>query len=209
MKPEELSSYRFPCITRELSIRSKNNHIFSFFSGIQEQHFISKVFISGDRSSVGKSTICLSIIASLIQSGVHPSMLAYIKPATQCEAEQPISKFCSRVGVSYVSIGPIVFYKGFTRSFLRGETESSKELLRQAKLAVDKVSVGKKFVLIDGVGYPSVGSICNLSNVDVANALNVPVLLIGKSGVGDAVDSYNLNARLLIKIRNIIYIFLR
>lgn len=49
-------------------------------------------------------------------------------------------------------------------------------------------------VVVDGVGYPAVGSICGVSNGDVAAALKAPVLLVGKSGVGDAVDSYNLNA---------------
>jgi len=61
-------------------------------------------------------------------------------------------------------------------------------------VAVEKIGNGKKIVLIDGVGYPSVGSICNLSNASIAKALSAPVLLIGKSGVGDAVDSYNLNS---------------
>ena len=37
-------------------------------------------------------------------------------------------------------------------------------------------------------------SICGLSNANVALASKAPILLIGKSGVGDAVDSYNLNA---------------
>ena len=57
------------------------------------------------------------------------------------------------------------------------------------------VSFRKRIVIIDGVGYPSVGSICNLSNADIAQALNAPVLLVGKAGVGDAVDSFNLSAR--------------
>jgi AAA domain len=49
-------------------------------------------------------------------------------------------------------------------------------------------------VIVDGVGYPAVGSICGVSNAHIARALNIPVVLVGKSGVGDAVDSYNLNA---------------
>lgn len=60
-----------------------------------------------------------------------------------------------------------------------------------------------QLVLIDGVGYPAVGSICGVSNADLAGALRsglddddnpVPVLLVGRPGVGDAVDSFNLNA---------------
>ena len=46
-------------------------------------------------------------------------------------------------------------------------------------------------------GYPSVGSICSISNGHVASALGAPVLLIGKPGVGDAVDSFNLNSTYL------------
>lgn len=52
----------------------------------------------------------------------------------------------------------------------------------------------RKVVVIDGVGYPAVGSICGVSNAEVAATLDAPVLLVGKSGVGDAVDSFNLNS---------------
>ena len=162
---------------------------------IENNMTIGKVFISGDRSSVGKSTTCLAILSSLLKLGVKPQDLAYIKPVTQCEATQPVTDFCEKYGIANRPIGPVVFYKGFTRAFLAGETEPIESLLNSIRQAVDEISVGKKLTIIDGVGYPSVGSICSISNADVARYLNVPVLLIGKSGVGDAVDSYNLNAR--------------
>jgi hypothetical protein len=38
-----------------------------------------KLFLSGDKSSVGKSSTCLAILASLIQLGVDPNLIAYIK----------------------------------------------------------------------------------------------------------------------------------
>jgi dethiobiotin synthetase len=153
-----------------------------------------KLFVSGDRSSVGKTSTCLAILVSLIKRGVLPKNIAYIKPVTQCEAEQPISQFCKRIGVTFRDIGPVVFYKGFTRAYLNGETASAADLLEDANAAVDEISRGKLFVLVDGVGYPTVGSICNISNAHVAARLRAPVLLVGKSGVGDAVDSYNLNS---------------
>eukprot|EP01032_Pedospumella_encystans_P010718 gene10718-12504_t len=155
---------------------------------------IGQLFLSGDRSSVGKSSMCLAILVSLLRKGVPPSALAYIKPVTQCEADQPVTVFCNRVGISNRGIGPVVFYKGFTRAYLNGETAPAEALLDEARGAVAEISQGKMFTLVDGVGYPSVGSICNLSNADVAKKLNAPVLLVGKSGVGDAVDSYNLNS---------------
>eukprot|EP00953_Heterococcus_sp_UTEX-ZZ885_P022597 12494-Heterococcus_DN1.PRE.2 len=63
-----------------------------------------------------------------------------------------------------------------------------------AALLLLQLSIGKRVVIVDGVGYPAVGSICGVSNAHIARALNIPVVLVGKSGVGDAVDSYNLNA---------------
>ncbi len=95
--------------------------------------------------------------------------------------------------------------------------------------SVEEIECGKKLVIIDGiyyiltlillriscvqvsiicglfcsgVGYPAVGSICGISNADSANALNASVLLVGKSGVGDAVDSFNLNARYVTPHQN-------
>ena len=74
--------------------------------------------------------------------------------------------------------------------------------------SVEEIEQGKKIVLIDGVGYPAVGSICGISNADAAKALNASVLLIGKSGVGDAVDSFNLNCRYDDNL-SVIYVFFK
>ncbi|MEM7700177.1 MAG: AAA family ATPase [Verrucomicrobiota bacterium] len=59
---------------------------------------------------------------------------------------------------------------------------------------MQEIGRGKKIVIVDGVGYPAVGSVCGVSNGDIAEAIGSPVLLVGKSGVGDAVDAFNLNA---------------
>lgn len=143
---------------------------------------LGPVFVAGDKSQVGKSTICLGILANLIKLGFHPSQLAYIKPVTQCEAEQPITRYCTRMGISCHGIGPIVFYKGFTRAFLNNDTDSTTNLLKQVVNSVKEISKGKVITIVDGVGYPSVGSIVGLSNGHVAQALKCPVLMIGKPG---------------------------
>ncbi|KAK1941729.1 hypothetical protein P3T76_006793 [Phytophthora citrophthora] len=153
-----------------------------------------RLFISGDRAQVGKSTVCLGLVGALLRNGYAASDIAYIKPATQCEKPQLVTKFCRQQGITCCEVGPILFYKGFTREFLKGETETSAQLLEKAKKKVDEVGRGKKVVVVDGVGYPAVGSICGVSNAHVAKTLEVPVVLVGKKGVGDAVDSFNLNA---------------
>lgn len=77
-----------------------------------DEPFILRFFIAGSRSTAGKSSLCLALLRSLVtRFGVNPSMLSYIKPVTQCEAEQPITRFCRKYAISCVPIGPIVFYK--------------------------------------------------------------------------------------------------
>ena len=174
-------------------------------SGTNDDEPAIRIFIAGDRSQVGKSSVCLGLIGSLLKMGYPPSSLAYIKPATQCESAQLVAQYCDKVGVPNRPIGPVVYYKGFTRSFLAGETEDTSQLLAEAGRSVDDIAQGRRVVIVDGVGYPAVGSICGTDNAAVAAACGrmkdssksrvpMPVLLVGKSGVGDAVDSFNLNA---------------
>jgi dethiobiotin synthetase len=164
-----------------------------------------RIFIAGDRSSVGKSSICLGIMGSLMASGYSPDTLAYIKPATQSESTQLIQLYCDQHGIACVPIGPLVYYRGFTRAFLAGEAGSTGEWLDRCGTAVDRIARGKRIVLVDGVGFPAVGSICGTSNAAVATACGYPidimgarrpmgVVLVGGSGVGAAVDAFNLNA---------------
>ena len=89
---------------------------------------------------------------------------------------------------------PLVFKKGFTRSFLDGKEESSTYWLRRIRDRIDRLCEKRKFVLIDGVGFTAVGSIVGVSNADVAKAARAPVCVVCPSGVGGAVDSFNLNA---------------
>jgi dethiobiotin synthetase len=180
-----------------------------------------RIFVAGDRSSVGKSSVCLGILGNLLNSGYSASELAYIKPATQSESTQLIEVYCKSVGITCVPIGPLVYYRGFTRAFLAGETATTEQLLTDCGLAVDEVAKGKRVVLVDGVGFPAVGSICGTDNASVSRACGYPILagddgnnsssslftlssanerkpmgvvMVGGSGVGGAVDAFNLNA---------------
>ena len=152
------------------------------------------LYIAGDKASVGKSSVCYGILSTLVDIyHIDPRKLAYIKPVTQSESDTLITKYCETVGIDCVGKGPVIFYSGFTRAFLKGETKNTDELKQEIVDAVNRIKRGKTLTIIDGVGYPAVGSICGISNAVVASLLKSPVLLVGKNGVGDAVDSFNLN----------------
>lgn len=152
------------------------------------------LFVSGDKSQVGKSSVCLGLVAWLHERGGYAaSELAYMKPATQCESEQPVTRYCKDKGID-APAGPVTYVSGFTRAFLAGETKSSEEMLDDIREAVGRLrdEPGRRLCVIDGVGYPSVGSIVGMSNAAVANAIGAPVILVCPPGVGNAVDSFNL-----------------
>ena len=55
-----------------------------------------------------------------------------------------MTKYCTIKGVENRGIGPVVFYKGFTREFLKGNMGTSQDLLADIKASVDDISKGKK-----------------------------------------------------------------
>lgn len=73
------------------------------------------IFVCGDESGVGKTSICLGILQSALQNGYKPDELAYIKPCTQCEDVQLLWKWCESQGIQHEGIGPILFRSGYTQ----------------------------------------------------------------------------------------------
>lgn len=76
-----------------------------------------RLFIAGDRTHCGKTTLALGLLGSLLRQGVPASRLGYIKPATQCEAPDLLQAWCKANGIAHVegADAPLVFFKGFTR----------------------------------------------------------------------------------------------
>jgi len=147
------------------------------------------LYVMGSESGVGKSTVCMGILAQLLAAGFNARQLAYIKPVTQCIAKQPVATFCEQTQVPCLDIGNLVFKPGFSRDFIDGLTKSTDQLLSDVVSSILSIGKGKKVVIIDGVGDPSVGSVVGVSNVDVALSLHCSVIFVGKPGIGAAIDN--------------------
>jgi dethiobiotin synthetase len=151
------------------------------------------LYIMGAESGVGKSTVCLGILAQLLADGYLPQQLAYIKPMTQCVEQQAVARFCAEQTIACIDIGSLLFIKGFTRDFIDGLTDSSNELLATVLQSIRTIAVGKAVVLIDGIGSPAVGSVVGVSNIDIAALLPCRIIFVGKAGIGAAIDDTVLN----------------
>ena len=147
------------------------------------------IYVMGSESGAGKSTVCLGILAQLLESGLAPDRLAYVKPVTQCIAKQTVALFCEQTKISCIGIGNLVFKKGFSKDFIDGLTKRSDELMADVLASIHRIGKDKDVVIIDGVGDPSVGSVVGVSNVDVALSLPCKVIFVGKPGIGAALDN--------------------
>jgi dethiobiotin synthetase len=147
------------------------------------------IYVMGSESGAGKSTVCMGMLAQLLESGLAPEQLAYIKPVTQCVITQTVALFCEQTKILCLDIGNLVFRKGFSRDFIDGLTKPSDELKADVLASILEISKDKEVVIIDGVGDPSVGSVVGVSNVDVALLLSCHVVFVGKPGIGAALDN--------------------
>jgi hypothetical protein len=89
-----------------------------------------------------------------LQQGYSGNELAYIKPCTQCEDIQLVSKYCEQNSIEHRGLGPIVFYEGYTQECIDGSNPGDTIQSRHDLIysAVAKIAENKKLVLVDGVG---------------------------------------------------------
>ena len=69
-----------------------------------------RIFVAGDVSHCGKTTVCLGLLGALLRAGIHKSKIGYIKPATQCEAPDLMQRWCDASGVAHVEVIALFVY---------------------------------------------------------------------------------------------------
>ncbi len=156
-------------------------------------------FIASTGQHVGKTTTSLGLVAGL---STRFSSVGFIKPIGQESIEAPsghqVDKDVLLVKDHFslpddpTAMSPVLFPRGFTRSYLDGHI-NSKELSAQIERSFHVIAERHPCVVIEGTGHVGVGSIVNLSNAKVASLLNVPVILIASGGLGSSFDALCLN----------------
>lgn len=168
-----------------------------------------KIYIAGTVSGSGKSSLCAALLQQLLHHH-SANQLAYIKPVTQCLAPQPVASFCEQQQIEHQAIGPVVLSPVLLQKCYQGDPELPSSLLAEAKAAVNNISQNKACCMVDGTGYPGVGSIAGVSNGQVAQAVEASVILVcNKVKTGDAIDTIDWMRRYFeyfsVKIDGIIF----
>lgn len=160
------------------------------------------IFMAATGQNVGKTTICLGMIAALKKK--FPN-LGFMKPVGQqheqvkegllVDKDVVLFKEHFQLPSRYEDMSPVIFPRGFTKSFLDGKVTET-ELRKKIREAFERIDSGSDFTIVEGTGHVGVGSIVNLSNAAVAAELNLDIVMIAKGGLGSAFDELALSKAL-------------
>jgi len=156
-----------------------------------------KVYVGATRQNEGKTVVCLGFLNAFLK---RLNEVGYIKPVGQqfsiidgeeIDKDAVLMKSVYKLDANLKDMSPIAVPKGFTENYI---LQGSKEELKERVIgAYGRVSEGKKIVVIEGTGHAGVGSVFDMSNVEVAKLLDAPVILVSCGGIGRPIDEIMLN----------------
>jgi len=157
--------------------------------------------VAATGQNCGKTTICLSLLHLARRKYGRVGFIKPLgpKPATfrglsvDKDAALMAGVFSLEEDIAHMS--PIVLHRETTRRVLDGKIPVD-DLVMRVKNAVVELEKKCDFLIIEGSGHAGVGSVLGLSNARMAKILDAPAMIVSSGGIGNAVDSLNLNLAL-------------
>jgi phosphate acetyltransferase len=156
------------------------------------------IFIAATGQHVGKTTVCLGIIAGLRK---RVGTLGFIKPVGQqhvlvdghaVDKDVVLFKDEFNLPTDYKDMSPVIIPSGFTRRYLDDEV-THLDMERDIVTSFDKIAQKSEFTVVEGTGHVGVGSIVGLSNARVASLLGLEVIIVASAGLGSSLDELAMN----------------
>jgi len=165
------------------------------------------VFIAATGQNVGKTTVCLGLIAGMRQ---HHASVGFIKPVGQQHVEVSpginvdkdvvLFKEHFNLEADWEEMSPVIVPNGFTRDYLDGKVNVQAKQERILS-SYQSISSRNPFTIVEGTGHVGVGSIIGLNNAQVAALLGLDMVIITSAGLGSSFDELEMNLALCEKYR--------
>jgi BioD-like phosphotransacetylase family protein len=160
-----------------------------------------KIFIGATGQHCGKTTISLSLMHLArkkygrvgFMKPIGPKWVEFNGTIVDKDAAMFSCVFGMEEDVALMS--PVTLAPGTTRRFLDGKIDSAAPR-RAIRSACDELEKKYDFLIIEGAGHGGVGSVVGMNNARIAAELNAPVLLVTGGGIGNVIDSVELNLAL-------------
>ena len=158
---------------------------------------IDRLYIAATSQHVGKTTCTLGLMAAIRARG---HKVSYCKPVGQefvelgeLRVDKDALLFARGMDFELKAElhSPVIIGSGVTAKYLDDPTEF--EFTSEITRASRKLQAENEVVVYEGTGHPGVGSVCDMSNAQVARLLNAPVIMIVEGGIGSTIDKLNMN----------------
>jgi BioD-like phosphotransacetylase family protein len=164
-----------------------------------------RLFVAATRQNDGKTTACLGLFAALQQK---LNRVGYIKPIGQrfvklenhlIDEDTVLFDRTYDIHTPIESMSPVAIDSTFTRRYLDDPAGMHPVLIDKVLRAFDRSAYEKDVIIIEGSGHAGVGSICDLSNAQIARLLGAKAIIVARGGIGKPVDELALNKSLFDK----------
>lgn len=160
------------------------------------------IFIAATGQNVGKTTLCLGIIAALKKRYASVGFIkpvgqqhVYVDDRTMVDKDVVLFKEHFKMTEGWSHMSPVIMPAGFTRDYLDGKI-TEEALLNKIKHSFQKIRTSNDYTIVEGTGHVGVGDIVNLSNARVAAELGLDMIIIASAGLGSAIDELAVNIAL-------------
>lgn len=158
---------------------------------------IDRLYIAATSQHVGKTTCTLGLMAAIRARG---HKVSYCKPVGQefvelgeLRVDKDALLFARGMDFELKAEvhSPVIIGSGVTAKYLDDPTKF--EFASSITKASRKLQSENDVVIYEGTGHPGVGSVCDMSNAQVARLLNAPVIMVVEGGIGSTIDKLNMN----------------
>lgn len=165
-----------------------------------------KVFIAATEMNSGKTTTSLSLMHMARKKykrvgfikPIGPKPVQYQGITADKDAIVIARHFDLLDDLSLMS--PFVLQQGDTRRILDGVL-SREKISQQMFDAIAELDAKNDFLIIEGAGHTGVGTLFGCNNARIARETGAPVLMVTGGGLGNVVDSAQMNLALFQKER--------
>ena len=161
---------------------------------------LDRLYIAATSQHVGKTTSTLGLMTALRARG---HKVSYCKPVGQefvelgdLRVDKDALLFARGMDFELKAElhSPVIIGRGVTSQYLDDPTQF--DFASHITRASRRLQAENDIVIYEGTGHPGVGSVCDMSNAQVAQLLGAPVIMIVEGGIGSTIDKLNMNLAL-------------
>lgn len=157
-----------------------------------------KIFIAATGQNSGKTTVSVSLMHLARKKYGRVGFIKAIGPKCQVFNGVTVDKDAALMARIFgleediARMSPVVLGRGSTKKFIDGEIPALYPIERITE-ACRELEKKNDFLIIEGAGHGGVGSVIGLNNARVAKMLDAPVVMVSGGGIGNVIDSVQLN----------------